>query len=128
MFYIFKSQEERRNFGGSAFLEIQFCRLPLGTKIDKITAIDSITNWQNDSLYTDDENWFYEQYSAIFSCGVYNNLKTGTVDVYGINYYSPGQTDLIIEKLQTKQPECYMVLIEWLREAKNYNGFYILGI
>ena len=28
LFHTFKSQEERRKFGGSAFIEIQFCNMP----------------------------------------------------------------------------------------------------
>jgi len=34
MFHIFDSQEKRRKYGGSAFMEIQFCRLPEGTPME----------------------------------------------------------------------------------------------
>lgn len=128
LFHIFNSQKERRDFGGSGFIEIQFCRLPRGTGIKKLTAVESIKNWQNDSLYVSDENAFYREYSNIFDCGIYNNLESGTVDIYGINYYDPVSTDSIIERLIKDKPADYEVLIEWLRRSKAYNGFYILGI
>ena len=128
MFHFFDSQEERRNFGGSAFIEIQFCKLPSGTTTKKLVAISNIKHWQNDSLYIDDENAFYQEYSHIFNCGLYNNLKTGIVDIYGINYYAPSLIESIIEKLQKEKPADYEALIEWLTKSKEYNGFYILGI
>lgn len=128
MFHVFASQEERRAFGGSAFMEMQFCRLPTGTAIKDIVAVDSIKHWQNDSLYISDENEFYQEYSHIFDCGIYNNLKSGTVDVYGINYYAPPQLDSIVERISGERPRGHELLLEWLNQAKAYNGFYILGI
>lgn len=35
MFYRFENQEMRRNFGGSAFIEIQYCKLKPETKTKK---------------------------------------------------------------------------------------------
>ena len=128
LFHIFNSQEERRNYGGSAFVEIQFCKLPSGTATDRLVAADSINNWQDDSLYIDDENVFYKEYSSFFDCGIYNNLKCGTVDIYGINYYAPALIDSIIERLRREKPVDYEVLIEWLIKSRRYNGFYILGL
>lgn len=128
LFHKFDSQEERSEYGGSAFLEMQFCRLPAGTGIGTLVAVDSIVNWLNDSLYISDENLFYEEYSRIFDCGVYNNGRTGPVDVYGINYYGPEQIDLLLARIQETEPEDWQVLTEWLKEARKYNGFYILGI
>ena len=128
LFHKFDSQEERREYGGSAFIEVQFCRMPAGTDLKSLVAVDNIINWLDDSLYISDENLFYEQYSRIFDCGVYNNLKSGPVDVYGINYYGPELTKVLIERIRELQPEDWKVLIEWLEAAKKYNGFYILGI
>lgn len=128
LFHVFNSQEERREFGGSAFIEMQFCRLPRGTAIKKLTAVESIENWRRDSLYISDENTFYREYANIFDCGIYNNLESGTVDIYGINYYDPSLTDCIIERIIKDKPADYEVLIEWFRRSKAYNGFYILGI
>ena len=128
LFHVFSSQEERRTFGGSAFIEVQFCKMPYKTKIKKIVAVNSIKNWQNDSLYINDEDTFYQEYSNIFTCGIYNNLKSGIVDIFGINYYEPSLVDSIITKLHKNKPIDYMILVEWLTKAKEYNGFYILGI
>ena len=128
LFHVFSSQEERRNFGGSAFIEIQFCKMPYGTESKKLVAVNSINHWQNDSLYIDDENTFYQEYSNIFNCGIYSNLKSGTVDIFGINYYAPSLVDSIIATLQKDKPSDYQRLIGWLNKAKEYNGFYVLGI
>ncbi len=51
LFYTFKSQDERRKFGGSAFIEIQFCMLPVNSKIERLVAVGNIEHWNNDSLY-----------------------------------------------------------------------------
>lgn len=128
LFHTFVSQEERRNFGGSAFIEVQFCKLPAGTKLKKIVAVGSIKNWQNDSLYIDDVDLFYKEYSQFFNCGIYSNLKSGIVDIFGINYYTSDLLDSIIQRLDTDKPVDYELLTDWLKRAKVYNGFYILGI
>lgn len=128
LFHVFSSQEERRDFGGSLFIEIQFCKLSKGVKTKKIVAVNSIENWQNDSLYISDENTFFREYGKIFDCGIYSNLKRGVVDIFGINYYSPSSVDSIIAKLNKEKPSDYITLAEWLARAKEYNGFYILGL
>ena len=128
LFLTFNSNEERRKYGGSAFIEMQFCKLPVGTNIKKIVSVKSINHWQNDSLYIIDENVFYQKYSQIFNCGVYNNLKSGTFHIFGTNYYAPSSIDSIIEKLNEKKPVDYELLVEWLKKARQYNGFYILGL
>ena len=130
MFYSFATQEERRAFNGSDFLELQFCRMPPGTDIEVLVAVDSITDWLNDSLYVsgDDMNAFWEIYSPIFTGGVYNNQETGPVDLYGINYYSPELTETIAARLRREKPSGCGKLLEWLTQAKQYNGFYILGV
>ena len=128
LFHTFRSQEDRRDYGGSAFIEIQFCRLPAGTRLKKIVSLGSIQHWQNDSLYVDDEDLFFQEYKAIFNSGIYHNLKSGVVDIFGINYYAPEWIDPIIHLLNTETPTDYEVLSQWLGKAKEYNGFYILGI
>ena len=128
LFLVFNSQEERRKYGGSAFIEMQFCKLPVGTKTKKIVAVRSINNWQNDSLYIHDVDVFYQEYSQVFNCGIYNNLKSGRIDIFGINYYAPSFIDSIIERLYDEKPVDYESLAGWLNKAKQYNGFYILGI
>ena len=128
LFHKFTSQEERREYGGSAFIEFQFCKLPFSTSIERIVAVDSIENWKNDSLYVNDENLFYERYSHIFTDGIYNNLQTGVVDIYGINYYSPSLAKDIMERIISEKTRDYEELVAWMEEAIAYNGFYILGI
>lgn len=73
MFYVFDSQEERRNVGGSDFIEIQYCKLPEGLKKEKIVSVNAVSHWKNDSLYVsgDDMNLFYEQYKDIITGGVW---------------------------------------------------------
>ena len=128
LFFSFDSQEEHRDFGGSAFIEFQFCKLPVDTRIKKIIAIESITQWQDDSLYVSDLNIFSQQYSRFFDCGIYNNQKNGMVDIFGINYYAPSFINRIIENLNIEKPTEYQMLVSWLYDAKKYNGFYILGV
>ena len=128
LFHTFLSQSERRDFGGSAFIEIQFCKLPVRSSITSIVDVSSIKNWQNDSLYVSDENAFYQEYGHIFDCGTYNNLETGPVDLNGINYYPASLTDAIIKRICESKPADYTVLVDWIERAKGYNGFYILGV
>ena len=118
----------RREYGDSAIIEMQFCKFPVGTDIKRIVSVDSIKHWQNDSLYIGDENIFFNEYKNIFNCGIYANFKSGVVDVCGLNYYAPTLTTGIIEKINSEKPVGYEILAEWLNAAKNYNGFYILGI
>jgi len=120
LFRTFHSQEERRAYGGSAFVELQFCKLPVGTNEKKIVAVSSIDHWQNDSLYIhmNDIELFYREYRSVF----------GDIDLWGINYYAPAKIQPFIEIIRAKKPADHAVLIDWLHKAKNYNGFYILGI
>ena len=130
LFRVFESQEERRKFGSSAFIELQFCKLPPKTKIKKIVSTHSITHWQNDSLYVyaDDIDAFFNEYAQFFNSGTYNNLETGVVDLFGINYYAPSAIDSFITKICECRPVDYECLVKWLNNGKAYNGFYILGI
>lgn len=128
LFFTFKSQSERRDFGGSALIEFQFCKLPAGTDIAEIVSGDGLNFWQNDSLYVCDENAFFIEYSRFFDGGTYNNLQKGIVDIYGINYYSSLFTDRVTKKILNKKPPDYEILLDWLNKSKEYNGFYILGL
>lgn len=130
LFYTFASQEERREFGGSYFIEIQYCKLVEGTEIQKIVSVDAIEPWKNDSLYIygDDDNKFMEIYSDIFTGGIYNNGESEVVDMYGINYYSREYSHIIMEKVKKIKPLDYQLLLNWLDKSNEYNGFYILGL
>ena len=83
MFLKFKTNEERRKHGGTAFVEFQFCKLKENTKIRKIVSVNSIQNWKDDSLYlfVDDIDNFLEEYNDIFDSGIYNNLQSGNIDI-----------------------------------------------
>ena len=130
LFQTFLSQEERRGFGGSYFIEIQYCRLPRGTALRTIVSVDSIKHWENDSLYIygDDDNEFVSHYGEIFTGGTYNNLKCGMVDLLGINYYTPEQVRAILDQVKAAQPPDCQTLLNWLEKAKETNGFYVLGL
>ena len=128
LFHAFSSQEERRRFGGSCFVELQFCRMPPGTPVKRLVDVDSICNWMDDSLYVDDESALYREYGKFFTGGVYNSLHRGPVDLYGINYYEPAMIEPLMERLRQERPPEYETLLDWLERAKDCNGFYILGI
>lgn len=128
MFHVFASQEDRRNYGDSAFIEIQFCKLPQKTSIKRIVAVSSIKDWQNDSLYVNDVEEFERYYTSIFDCGIRGNLTCGAVDIFGINYFKPDLIEAIRAKTLKEKPLDYEMLLEWMSNSKNYNGFYILGI
>lgn len=129
LFHKFISQEERRAWGGSDFIELQYCRLARGSELKKIISVDAISAWKTDSLYVfgDDGNLFLSNYCDIFCGGIYNNEKRGVVDICGINYYSPDLTAAIMEQVEQKRPLEYETLLSWLSNVKHYNGFYILG-
>lgn len=130
LFYTFHSREERRDFGGSYFIELQYCKLASYSPINQIVAVDSIENWKDDSLYIygDDDNAFMLYYGDIFTGGIYNNGESGVVDLCGINYYSQKQAKLIMERVKKAKPLDYHTLLRWLEKADHYNGFYVLGL
>ena len=125
---MFKSYQKQKEIGGSVFIEFQYCRLRAGSSLRKI--LNKIDFKKEDSLYIyyDDIRLFCEEYHEIFIDGTYANREQGVVDVFGINYYSPDQIDTIIERISASNPVEGDVLIEWLKKAKETNGFYILGI
>lgn len=127
---MFGSQEERRTFGGSCFIEIQHCKLPESTKLEKIISVKEVSHWENDSLYVsgDDMNLFYEQYKDIIIGGVYNNGKSGNMDLYGINFYSREKADLIIKRIEDEKPQEYEILLRWLKSGTEYIGSYVFGV
>ena len=129
-FHTFNSREELRIFGGSYFIEVQYCKLASCSKIKEIIAVDAIEHWKNDSLYIygDDDEEFTSYYGEIFTGGIYNNEKRGVVDLCGINYYSQEQTEHIMERVKKERPIDYQTLLRWLEKADKYNGIYVLGL
>lgn len=130
LFHSFHSQGERREFGGSDFMEIQYCRLPEGTIIRKIVSIDAIEHWKDDSLYIcgDDMELFYQNYGDIITDGIYCNGDRGPMDLLGINFYSRDQATEIIKRLSEEKPPEYQKLVRWLQAGKQHLGFYVLGV
>ena len=126
MFLKFKSQEERKAYGGTCFVELQFCLMPKGTPVKQI--IHSHDFWRDDSLYVHGDSPIYSTFKDIFGAGIHPDESEGYFDYYGITYYSPDKIDPIIERLLNNKPEDHSTLIEWLKEAKKQNGFYILGM
>lgn len=131
MFLRFASQEERREHGGSCFIELQYCRLPVSTPLKKTVAVRSVEHWKDDSLYVDafsEQNSFCAEYSRIFSDGVYSDLRRGVFDPNGINYYDPTLTRNILRRVLEEKPTDWERLSDWLQTAADGNGFYILGV
>ncbi len=128
MFLSFESQEDRREYGGSGFIEFQFCKMSSKSKIESIVTIDNIKHWQPDSLYVSDYDEFFNEYSRFFNCGFYNNMKNGIIDIYGVNYYTSVSVETIMSRIEKDQPKDYHALLDWLRKSKKYNGIYILGV
>lgn len=130
LFHMFGSQTERKKFGGSDFIEIQYCKLPENTKVEKTISVNAVSHWKNDSLYIsgDDMNFFYKQYKDIITGGVYNNGESGVMDLYGINFYSREKADLIIKRIENEKPQEYEILLRWLKSGTDYIGFYVLGV
>ncbi len=128
LFLHFDSNEERRKYGGSAFIELQYFRMHERTLKSKLVDVDKIVNWRNDSLYVYDCTAFLRAYSDIFCDGLYNNGKNGPLDLFGINYYSNSQISEIIKRIESIAPADSQTLLDWLRAGRAYNGIYILGI
>lgn len=130
MFHTFSNIDERRKFGGSAFIELQYCKLSAQTKLKKIVSLKSIHNWKDDSLYihVNDLDSFVESYGSILNNGTYNNMKSGIVDIFGINYYTNENMKQLVDTITKSKPLEHEKFLSWLNEGSNYNGFYLLGI
>ncbi len=104
--------------------------MPRKTSVKKTLISRHIRHWKTDSLYiyADDIDTFFRKYGSIFDCGIYNNMKTGTVDLFGINYYTPIMTEAVIEKFDKEKPEDYEVLAAWLFGQKRITVFIFRNI
>lgn len=122
MFNTFQNRE------GTAYIELQYCKLEKSSKLKKI--VNKIKYWSNDSLFikSDEIDNFINMYCDIIGYGIYNNLKNGLVDPFGINYYKPENIEEIQFRLKENKPKEYEILYDWLEKGKKYNGFYILGL
>ena len=134
MFLKFDSQDDRRKYGGSCFVELQFCKLPRESSLKEI--LGGIEYWRDDSLYVHGDSPIYQEYKDIFGFGILDNgvedgeenVEEGLFNYYGVTYYKPELIDEIIERARDARPDGYATLIAWLEEAKQYNGFYISGL
>ena len=54
--------------------------------------------------------------------------ETGYLDWCGINYFFPEQMQHIIKRLREEKPKDYHLLLTWLEQGTQYNGFYLLGL
>ena len=99
-----------------ACLELAYCKLSNKSDIKTIVSISNIPFSQPDSLYVDFAfiEDFINQYDDIFTGGTYNNLKSGPVDVCGLNYYNPDLTNQIINKIKEQKPQKFEVVLNWL--------------
>lgn len=132
--HIFCSQKERKKIGGTLFIEFQYCKMKPGTELQDLVPEDGIDCWLDDSLYIyiDDVDIFIKEYANIFNSGIYYNdnnhkLERG-LELYGDTYYSPDQVETITAQILESKATDYEILIDWLKEARNHNGFYIIGI
>lgn len=126
----FYTNDEIMNLKHSTFLELQYCRLKKGSSIRKIVSVNNIEHIKNDSLYvlSSDIALFQKNYEQIFNCGIYNNLKSGYVDIFGINYYKKDIISQLIIEIKKNQLPDFETISNWLESSLKYNGIYILGI
>lgn len=91
MFYSFKNMKENILSCEAPFIELQYCKLKTESKTKKILSVNRIDFRKDYSLYIsiNDIEKFDINYADIFCGGTYNNLKSGQVDWFGINYFSP---------------------------------------
>ncbi len=130
MSILFKEFNEMKKYNSTAFVEIQYCKLSDSKSMKKKVAVRNMEYRLLDSLYIyiSDMEKFFDEYGEIFINVTYNNLKTGYIDPYGINYYQKNQINDFINHMLESKPTDYKIMIEWLKEALQFNGFYILGL
>ena len=129
-FYTFSSQAERREMGGSYFIELQYAALPPEAGLPALVSPDAYAHWRDDSLYVygDDDNAFYTWYGGIFTGGVYANGRRGPVDLVGVNYYGPDLAERICSEVRETPLPDSETLLRWLESPRAARGFYVLGL
>lgn len=129
LFHTFSTQEERRRFGGSDFIELQYCRLERGTSFRKLTSACR-THWEDDSLYVPAQRMdeLLAAYSDVLGEALYPNKKSGPVYPFGPNYYPPERVPAMLCRLRERNSEDDRTLAKWLQKAAEHNGFYVLGV
>lgn len=130
MFLQFTDEKERILYGGSAFLELQYCNAKQGTSVKNLCAVSNIRHGANDSLYIydDDMEVFYSAYAPLLGEAFYNNGRCGKIDIGGINYFSPQAAALAAKRIAAEKPIEHEIFLTWIQKAVNRNGFYLLGL
>ena len=130
MTFKFYTYEEILNIKTSSFLELQYCKSKKGSSIIKIVSVNRIEHKKIDSLYVlfTDITSFQKYYEQVFNCGIYNNLKSGYLDIFGINYYKKALINNLITEIEKNKLPDYETICDWLKKSLEYNGVYILGI
>lgn len=130
LFRSFRTREERLASGGTAYVEFQFCRLPVGTPARELVSVENIDHWADDSLYVHVDDWdaFWPAYGPVLDGGLHEDMTTGPLDAWGINYYAPAMAEQILTRLCELCPPEHGTLTAWLSRARECNGFYVLGV
>ncbi len=128
MFLSFSDQQERRKYGGSCFLELQYCHLPPDTPIQKRIARNAIEFWRPDSVYVHGDAPFFAEYGEVLGPGISGSGNWSGFDSWGLNYYPPEVIPAMLQRLLARKPREYTFFLSWLEGCKACNGFYILGI
>lgn len=129
MSIILKSYKEKSIYMSTAFIELQFCKISDASKTKKKVAKRDIKHCASDSLFIHhtDLDKFVDGYGVIFTGGIYANQITGSLDLFGVNYFSKDQINGFINRIIESKPVDFEIMIQWLNEALKFNGIYILG-
>lgn len=120
----------KHNKKGSSFGEFQYCHknLPIKNLLD----LKNIEFWKDNSLFVEyatcASDLFWEHYLPLLQYANIDENKIG-FDDYGINYYTPKQTQELYNKIKINNnlPD-RQILLDWLKIAiEKYNGFYFIG-
>ncbi|MBQ9745980.1 MAG: hypothetical protein IJW21_04085 [Clostridia bacterium] len=116
----------KKKSGSSAYYELAFCKKDLPIK--KLLK-SGYTHWNEDSLlfHMDDDARFFEHYKKYFE-NPHSPDGSGRFYCAGVNYYTAEETEKILARIEKDSPPYSAPLIAWLREAKEYNGIFFLGI
>ena len=111
----------KKKKGSSAYYELSFCK--------KNLPKNGYTYWSDDSLlfYIDDDARFSQHYMKYFE-KPHTPDGSGRFFYAGVNYYTADETEKILARIAKDAPPYSAPLIEWLTEARAYNGFFFLGI
>ncbi len=111
---------------GNGYIEFQFSTndYPCFNKYDFCNPTSLFVDVISDDFMDE----FLENYGYIFRNGLHPD-KSRSLDLFGINFYSLQDVEIIIHEIEKRKPKDYKKILDWLQIAKEYyKGFYILGI